>query len=75
MLKNKKTEVDVAREVICGHLESLANKDMISYDGLKEAMAIKFDKTNKVLLQHIKALKNIFERAIEQIERENNKNE
>ena len=67
-MKKKKTNVEIARDIVCGYLESLASKDMISFEGLKEAMAIKFDKTNMVLLEHIKALKNIFEKAIIEIE-------
>jgi len=71
-MKKIKTNTEIAKEIICGYLESLASKDMISFEGLKEAMSIKFDKTNKVLLEHIKALKNIFEKAIIEIEGDNN---
>lgn len=62
------TNVEVARQIIMSYLENLANKDMISCEGLREVMAIKCDETNKILLEHIKAIKNIMEKAIEELE-------
>ena len=64
----KYTNVEVAKQIVLSYLENLANKDMITYDGLIEVMAIKSDKTNKVLLEHIKAIKNIMENAINELE-------
>ena len=67
-MKKLKNSVDIAKEVIFGYYQSLANKDTLNSVGFNEMMAIKFDTTNKVLLEHIKALKNIFEDAIKEIE-------
>ena len=64
----KYSNVDVAKQIVLSYLETLANKDMITYEGLQEVMAIKFDKTNKILLEHIKAIKNIMENAIKELE-------
>lgn len=64
----KYTNVEVAKQIVLSYLENLASKDMINYEGLQEVMAIKFDKTNKILLEHIKAIKNIMENAIKELE-------
>lgn len=64
----KYSNVEVAKQIVLSYLENLANKDMITYEGLREAMAIKFDKTNKILLEHIKAIKTIMENAIKDLE-------
>lgn len=64
----KYSNVEVAKQIVLSYLENLASKDMITYEGLREAMAIKFDKTNKILLEHIKAIKSIMENAIKDLE-------
>lgn len=64
----KYSNVEVAKQIVLSYLENLANKDMITFEGLQEVMTIKFDKTNKILLEHIKAIKNIMENAIKEIE-------
>lgn len=64
----KYSNTDVAKQIVLSYLENLANKDMITYEGLQEIMAIKFDKTNKILLEHIKAIKSIMENAIKELE-------
>lgn len=64
----KYSNVEVARHIVTSYLENLANKDMISFEGIQEIMAIKSDKTNKILLEHIKAVKNIMENAIKELE-------
>ena len=64
------SNVEVAKQIVLSYLENLASKDMITYEGLREAMAIKFDKTNKILLEHIKEIKTIMENAIKDLEKE-----
>lgn len=64
----KYTNVEVAKQIVLSYLENLANKDMITFEGLQEVIAIKNDKTNKILLEHIKAIKNIMENAIKDLE-------
>lgn len=66
-----RSNVDVAREVVVSYFETLANKDMLNARGFAEIVNIKFDETNKVLLEHLKALRNIFDNAIQEIESEN----
>lgn len=60
--------IQVARQIVISYFDSLMNMDSLNIDGFQELMSIKLDKTNKVLLEHIKAMKNIMEKAIEQIE-------
>lgn len=60
---------NVAKQIVISYFENLANKDTINFAGLQEIMAIKSDKTNKILLEHIKAIKNIMEKAIEELEK------
>ena len=64
----KYTNVEVAKQIVLSYLENLANKDTITLEGLQEVFAIKSDKTNKILLEHIKAIKNIMENAIKDLE-------
>lgn len=64
----KKTNTEIAKEIIVGYFESLADKDMLNLDGFSELMSIKFDEDNKVLLEHIKAIRNIMDGAIKEIE-------
>lgn len=64
----KYSNVEVAKQIVLGYFENLANKDMITFEALQELMAIKSDKTNKILLEHIKAIKNIMENAIKDLE-------
>ncbi|MBR3209175.1 MAG: hypothetical protein IKN65_00230 [Clostridia bacterium] len=68
-----KTNIDIARQVICSYFESLASRELLGGEGFQELCAIKFDKSNKVLLEHIKALNNIFGNAIKEIEEGGNK--
>lgn len=62
------TYTKLAKEIIVNYFEAKASKDMISYEGLKECMNIKFDETNHILLNHCIAMRNIFEKAIQEIE-------
>ena len=65
----KKTNKEVAREVVLGYLLSIASKtEMPNLETLNERFLIQKD--DKVLLEHIKILKKIFEKAIEEIENE-----
>ena len=63
-----KTNKEIAKEIILSYFETLASKDLLNADGFQEIMAIKFDDTDKILLEHIKAIKNIMEKAIKEIE-------
>lgn len=63
-----KTNLNVAREIVFGYFESMASKDMMNGDGYRELMEIKFDETGERLKQHIIAMKNIFEKALEELE-------
>ena len=67
-MDNSRTEVEVAREIVCSYFENLANRDAINAEGLQELFNINFDKSNQVLLEHLKAMRNIFDRAIKEIE-------
>ena len=64
----KYTNVEAAKQIVLSYFGNIANKDMITCYGLMEIMAIKSDKTNKVLLEHIKAIKTIMENAINELE-------
>ncbi len=68
-----KSNVEIAKEIICGYFESLLSNNKLSFGGIQELADIKFDTTNKILLEHIKAIKNIFEKAIDEIEKGDNK--
>lgn len=63
-----KTYTELAKEIIVNYFEVKASKDMINYDGLRECMNIKFDETNHILLNHCIAMRNIFEKAVQEIE-------
>lgn len=63
-----KTNKEIAKEIIVSYFETLGSKDLLNADGFQEIMAIKFDDTDKILLEHIKAIKNIMEKAIKEIE-------
>ena len=63
-MKNK----ELAKEVILSYFHILASKDRINGNGLAEIYAINSD--DEVLLEHIKALRNIFEEAIKEIEKD-----
>lgn len=67
-----RNSVDIAREVVVSYFETLANKDALNATGYVELLNLKFDETNKVLLEHLVALRNIFDDAIREIEGENN---
>jgi len=67
-----KTNKEIAKEIIVSYFETLASKDLLNADGFQEVMAIKFDDTDKILLEHIKAIKNIMEKAIKEIEGDTN---
>lgn len=64
-----KSNVEISKEIICGYFESLLSNDKLSFGGMQELADIKFDTNNKILLEHIKAIKNIFEKAIDEIEK------
>lgn len=68
-----KSNVEIAKEIICGYFENLSVNDKLSFGGMQELADIKFDTTNKILLEHIKAIKSIFEKAIDEIEKGDNK--
>lgn len=59
-------ELMVAREIVEAYFSHLADKDSLSYDGLVELFLIKND--TRVLLQHLKAINTIFEKAIKELE-------
>lgn len=63
-----KTNIEIAKEIIVGYFESKVNKDQLNFEGFQELMALKFDENNEVLLEHIKAIKNIMENAIKELE-------
>lgn len=68
-----KSNIEIAKEIVCGYFESLSAKGELNFDVIQELAYIKFDTTNKILLEHIKAIKNIFEKAINEIEKGDNK--
>ena len=59
-------ELMVAKEIVEAYFSHLADKDSLSYDGLAELFLIKND--TRVLLQHLKAINTIFEKAIKELE-------
>ena len=61
-----RTYKDVAKEVILAYFNDLATQDKLNASGFAELSFIHTD--DKVLLEHVKALKNIFENAIAEIE-------
>lgn len=63
-----KTNKEIAKKIIVSYFETMASKDLLNADGFQEMIAIKFDDTDKILLEHIKAIKNIMEKAIKEIE-------
>lgn len=65
----KYNNIEIAKQIVLSYFKDLANNDMISFEGLQEMIFIKTDKTNKILLEHIKAIKNIMENAIKDLER------
>lgn len=67
-----KTNKEIAKEIIVSYFETLGSKDLLNVDGFREVMAIKFDDTDKILLEHIKAIKNIMEKATKEIEGDTN---
>ena len=66
----KYSYLETAKQIVISYLDNLANKDMITFEGLREVMLIKTDNTNKILLEHIKAIKNIMENAIKDLEKQ-----
>ena len=69
-MSKKYSSVDIAKQIVIGYFESLSNKETINIIGLQELLAIKYDETNKVLLEHCKAIRNIMEDAIKDLESE-----
>lgn len=65
-----KSNKEIAKEIIVSYFETLASKDLLNPVGFQEFISIKFDDTDKILLEHIKAIKNIMEKAINEIEKE-----
>lgn len=64
----KKTNTEIAKEIVVGYYESLVDKGVLNEDGIRELTSLRFDKDNKVLLEHIKAIRNIMDGAIKEIE-------
>ena len=62
----KKTNKEIAREIISNYLTTISNFNVST---MAEAVRVRHD--DIVLLEHIKALKNIFDEAIEEIENDN----
>jgi len=62
----KKTNKEIAREIILNYLTTISN---FNVSIMAEAVRVRHD--DIVLLEHIKALKNIFNEAIEEIENDN----
>ena len=62
----KKTNKEIAREIISNYLTTISN---FNVSIMAEAVRVRHD--DIVLLEHIKALKNIFNEAIEEIENDN----
>lgn len=60
--------VDFAREFICSYYNDLATQDRINAKGFVEAFEIRHD--DKVLLEHIKAIINLFTKAKEELEKD-----
>ena len=61
-----KTYKEVAKEIVLSYFQTLSYKDKLNVNELSEILYIQND--DKVLLQHIKAMKNIFENAIKEME-------
>lgn len=57
---------EIAREIISNYLTSTSN---FNVSIMSEAVRVRHD--DKILLEHIKELKNIFEEAIKEIENDN----
>ena len=64
----KYSNVEIAKEIIISYFESKASKDQLNFVGYQEVIALRFDEKNAVLLEHIKAIKNIMENAIKELE-------
>ncbi len=60
------TAKEFAKKVILIYFNHLAENDKLNVDGFREVFAIQDD--DKVLLEHIKSWKNIFEKAIKEME-------
>lgn len=63
------SEKEFAKKVILIYFNHLAENDKLGIDGFREVFAIQDD--DKVLLEHIKAWKTIFDKAIVELEGEN----
>lgn len=62
----KYTNAEIAKEIITSYFENMATKNKLKPAGYIEYMEICHD--DKILLEHLKAIKNIMEKAIEEIE-------
>lgn len=65
MSKNRGKYVQVAKQIVCSYFETLMHNDEINVTGMATLMQIKQDE--KALLEHIKAFKDIMEKAIEEL--------
>lgn len=61
-----KTNKEIAKEIVLSYFNELSNKDRLGVAGFKEIFNIRTN--DEALLEHIKALKNIFEKAIKEME-------
>lgn len=61
----KYTYAEVAKQIVCSYFEVLMHNDAININGIQTLLQIKQDK--KALLEHIKAFKDIMEKAIEEL--------
>lgn len=62
---------EFARSYILAYFQTLANKDLINGNGLRELFEIQ--NNEEVLYNHIVAMKNIFQKAIEEMDEERKK--
>lgn len=65
--------IEVAKQVVLSYFSDLSHKGQLSKNGILEIIELNSDKTNERLLEHLKALVEIFNDAIKEIEKgENN---
>ena len=67
--KDELDYIKFAKEFISSYYQSLASKDQLNHEGYIEILNINNDEN--VLLEHCIALKNILEKAIEELKTKN----
>lgn len=67
--KDELDYIKFAKEFISAYYQSLASKDQLNHEGYIEILNINNDEN--VLLEHCIALKNILEKAIEELKTKN----